>query len=228
MNLEGIIKGWYTPGGELYERDDGTYCFLAFEQLPALDQLLFNGEFQWLIPREGFEGGVYNGDMKEQLDRIVSSARNLDVEIPDSFQVFFNNSELQKRVPTCTACYLDLSGDIIKFPHSKDTYLLRFLNDQQSVLLWYLCVNAEGEHCVLLSHYYHEEEIQKELYGEEIDDEVLINNTAICSPSFEEFIYRFWIENILWFCLTDNLPLNESEQLYLEKARKKTAEVNTE
>ncbi|MEM7371988.1 MAG: hypothetical protein AAF587_25455 [Bacteroidota bacterium] len=36
-----------------------------------------------------------------------------------------------------------------------------------------------------------------------------------CAPSFEEFIYRFWIENEIWFkTIWDKVELSQEEQQY--------------
>jgi len=41
---------------------------------------------------------------------------------------------------------------------------------------------------------------------------------AYCAPSFSEFLYRFWIENEIWFALEDDAsrrPLNALELNYV-------------
>ena len=52
-------------------------------------------------------------------------------------------------------------------------------------------------------------------------EEVLLDS-CICADSFGEFIYRFCIENSLWFALRDNLPLAPDEQSYLRAAKRDT------
>jgi hypothetical protein len=40
--------------------------------------------------------------------------------------------------------------------------------------------------------------------------------TLICAQSFEEFLYRFWLENCIWFVLTDkHRQLTDEEENYL-------------
>ena len=43
-------------------------------------------------------------------------------------------------------------------------------------------------------------------------------NIYVCASSFEEFLYRFWMENILWYKLVwykGRKPLTEEEKSYL-------------
>jgi len=38
-----------------------------------------------------------------------------------------------------------------------------------------------------------------------------------CAPSFKEFVYRFWLENEIWFTLIDkDRSLTSTEQSYLK------------
>jgi hypothetical protein len=95
---------------------------------------------------------------------------------------------------------------------SEDGFLVHFLSDSQYVLHWFLYVNLIGEHCVLVS---------KNPYGvqgfdlpESIDVE--IEPISCCALSFKEFIYRFWLENEIWFTLVDkDRSLNSTESSYL-------------
>ena len=40
-----------------------------------------------------------------------------------------------------------------------------------------------------------------------------------CSPSFESFAYRFWIENEIWFAIYDGEPLTDRHLAYLSHYR---------
>jgi hypothetical protein len=52
-------------------------------------------------------------------------------------------------------------------------------------------------------------------FTEEVRAEVL-RDTFVCAPSFEEFLYRFWLENCIEFTLMErHRELTEAEQDYL-------------
>jgi hypothetical protein len=210
-------QGWYTAGhGKLWDCDR-TYCFIPYETLPPLDMKLFQGKFQWLFALENNlqEEGILPEDpniLAANLNHITSLTEQNSLKLPDSFMTFLVSPHLQNRVPSCTACYLDLSDRIIKSPvEDEDGFLIRFLNDQQTVLAWYLYLNRRGEHCILVA---------SPEFLEEADGETLPRDIFYCAPTFESFIYRFWIENSIWFALRDNYPLTKDQQEYMGARRK--------
>jgi hypothetical protein len=48
-----------------------------------------------------------------------------------------------------------------------------------------------------------------------ITEEEALRQTYICAPSFEAFLYRFWMENMIWFNLVEREPLTEEQRQYL-------------
>lgn len=87
-------------------------------------------------------------------------------------------------------------------------HLVHFLSDSQSCSHWYLNILPGGVSAVLTS---------PDLYGLKIENSDWIETPscrleridlsglefAYCAPSFSEFLYRFWIENEIWFALAD-------------------------
>jgi hypothetical protein len=56
----------------------------------------------------------------------------------------------------------------------------------------------------------YDQEFTKEVHAE------VLHDTYICAQSFEEFLYRFWLENCIEFTLIDkHRSLTEIEQHYL-------------
>ena len=228
MKFKGLKSGWYTVCGELWEKYDATYYLIPYDKLPVLDESLFHGNFNWLTDlrseiKERYDNISLYSDRNnlKHLDRILNFASAMNINLPISFQKFLTDFHLQKRIPICTDCWLEVSNENIALPENNDCYLVRFLNDQQGVLLWYLCFNKASAHCVIVSSYYFEKELQYSVYNKELDNSELLRNAFYCAPSFEEFLYRFWIENTLWFDLNENLPLTETENKYLEEVRNK-------
>ena len=213
--------GWYGTDLGAYRPCDGTYCLYPYESLPPLPDERFRGDFAWLGVLDASLDRtmeVYRPPqaarerMAARVGQLAMAARRLGLTLPAPFLGFMGAVDLQARIPSCTACYFDLSGRIIPCPGRDDAYLIRFLNDQQDVLMWYLYLNRAGDHCVVVSPVY-------------FDDEPLAPEVAAavgdygfhCAPSFEAFVYRFWLENRIWFALSEgDMALTEEMQAYLD------------
>ena len=111
------------------------------------------------------------------------------------------SAELPARVPSCTACEWDLSAEPIPSPVEDGAFMVRFLRDQQDVLFWYLYLGAAGTSAggsfVVCSPIPFD---ATDMTGRR---EQVLANTWWCAPEFEQFVYRFWIENVLWFSLNE-------------------------
>jgi hypothetical protein len=211
-------RGWYAFDLGQYRPCDGTYCLSPYEDLPpvpAPDESL-----AWLGPldeRTDQQMQIHRDRQvaSGKLDQIVASAQRLDLTLPPSFLRLMGSTELQNRIPSCTACYFSLSDDIIPCPGSEQGYILRFLNDQQEVLLWYLYLTPTGEQRVLVSPFMLDE-VEKNGPMNEQSRQAVSDNTFECAPTFAEFIYRFWLENVIWFKLEEqSAPLTADEQTYV-------------
>jgi hypothetical protein len=53
---------------------------------------------------------------------------------------------------------------------------------------------------------------------EEVDRESIFREAVICSDTFTEFLFRFWIENTIWYSLHKNLPLSQIQEEYRNEA----------
>jgi hypothetical protein len=207
--------GWMgtdLPGGRAC---DGTYCYFEYDSLPPVDESLFRGQFQWLPPLAPDLQTIVEihrqtppDKLKTQLDRLITTAGQMGLTLPAPFLAFMGNPERRDQIPSCTACYFDLPDRIVKSPLGEEAYLIRFLNDQQGVLFWYLYLTPQGQEAVLVSNLFYDEDVS----GFPIES--VRRATAFCAPSFEAFLYRFWLENSLWFGL-DGGTLADVHQRYL-------------
>ncbi len=206
-----------------YRACDSTYCFFPYEELPALEDGLFRGEFQWLTELAQYRQQameiyqqVLSSQLEDNLTLLLAAAQKLNVRLPAPFVKFMGAAALQKQIPSCTACYFDLPERIVPSPMGDKGYIIRFLNDQQGVLFWYLYLSSTGQECVLVSPILFDSEMPGE-----ISQEGLIRQTGFCSETFEAFIYRFWLENTLWFALSGGEPLTPEQKRYLEHYQNK-------
>ncbi len=232
--------GWWSFGLPGYRPARGTYDLYPYEMLPPIHAAEANNQLDWLLSpflrtpsirideRPSHQTSILNAT---HLTDMRTAATALQLTLPDSFITFLQSPTLQERVPSCTACYLDRGTRLIPCPLGSDGYLLRFLNDQQWCLFWYLYLTPRGEHCVVASpagfdcwdgeaEDEGDEEVPEEV-SEEVsegpDQESLERVTVYCAPSFATFLYRFWLENEIWYVLwKQDRPLTEHEQRYLQ------------
>ena len=217
--------GWWGFGLSGYRPCNQTYCWFPYDSLPALPYKGFQGDFTWLPPIEPHLIPImerfwppYDRQRSsvENLNKLLAAVKEKGISLPKPFLAFMSNLDLQKRIPSCTACYFELYDRVMPCPVHKDNLVIRFLDDQQSVFTWYLYLTSHGEHCVVVSRsifdFLTEYEQQ---FTEEVRAEVL-RDTFVCAPSFEEFLYRFWLENSIEFTLMEgHRELKEIEQDYL-------------
>jgi hypothetical protein len=200
-----------------------TYSLFAYEDLPPIDAPT-DETFQWLrlepkheqwsLAINGYPNAP-NPDLS-QLPDLIAQAH---VRLPPAFVNFMQIASLHEHIRSCTACFLELNDYVVRVTKPLDGVLLHFLSDQQYCLQWYLYASQSGDHCVVVSG---------ETYGlqfkpdEERRDDVDLSKEEMwmCAPSFTDFIYRFWLENEIWFNLSDGKPLSPIQKDYLEHYRR--------
>jgi hypothetical protein len=206
-----------------YREFEGTYGDFPISSLPPIP-IELDEECQWLITHGADKvGGLnpYGWDLKPAA--ALEMAKQAGIALPRSFTRFMSSPELQGRVRSCTDCYLDPGERIIQTIGSIPGHLIHFLSDSQSCVHWYLHVLGDGRGAVLYS---------EDLYGYRITDpeyqdyptcsleEVDLEKQgfACCATSFPEFLFRFWIENEIWYALAleeSRRPLKPVEVTYL-------------
>jgi hypothetical protein len=204
-----------------------TYQGYQLEKMPAIP-IKLDDDLMWLYingtPRPG------NGlDGRDEFAKplppatVVNLAKELNLPLPASFSQFMTSPDLQSRVRSCTDCYLDPGERIVETIGSIPGYLMHFLSDSQSCAHWYLHVLPDGRSAVLQS---------ADLYCYEVENSDWMENPAcrqeridltmieayFCASSFSEFLFRFWIENEIWYVVRDyeRRPLTALENAYLE------------
>ena len=210
-------SAWWSFGLFDHRPCNGTYCRFDYDSLPPIDMSQFDGSFRWLPNLEGRLDAVMavhrpseeeRAGLTPKLDHLVAEANALGFKLPDSFINFMNSTHAQDQIPSCTACYFDLPETIIKSPFEDGGYFIPFLIDQQSVLTWALYLKGEA-YCVVVSLYglsYEMPETWDEYQG----------TIFTCGKTFEPFIYRFWLENVIWFGEEEGGKLLPEQQAYLD------------
>jgi hypothetical protein len=195
--------------------DVGTYGRYSFEQLPAPPTL--RGDFGWLTAAPAHEEHIGREQATKNaraLERLRVSVARHGLRLPRAFTTYFENPALHQRVRSSTDCFLDLCSEPVPSPLG-DGYLVRFLADSQGCLFWYLYLPPVGKgHAVLSSTAFFgtaEEQWQDDLEHE--------SEISFVAESFELFMWRFWIENEIWFAGWQNTPLSDAALDYVEGYR---------
>lgn len=221
-----LPRRWYTAGTNLAVWGEaGTYKAIPYEVLPPLPATTTDS-FAWLrgapVSPHGLDFGDDargNGDEDEadkqasidtRVARVVFDATKLGLTVPAALVAFLGHPELHRRVPSCTACYLDVPTKLVELPGGQPGRLLRFMNDQQCCLLWYVHLEPGGGHSVVCAA----PEWIEDAVGESLEDVTTPRDLEMCAPDFETFMHRFWMENSLWFAVSKGAPLTAEQKAY--------------
>lgn len=188
-----INDGWISFGLGRFRRHEvefATYSGSPSGALPALPVDHPGGLHGWmreLVPLGERAAGKYG------LDTLTDGApvSGLAAALPEQFVAFMADPVLRDSVPTCTSCYWAADLPVASSPVHEGAQLVRFLNDQQGCLFWYLHLLPDGRHEILCG-------------GAAYDCQVLSAEQARedlvrVADDFDRFIARFWIENLAWY-----------------------------
>ena len=170
------------------------------------------GDFQWLLSQPIRRDHINLEKAAENKSALANlTARPHALRPPPEFLKFFSSPDLQRRIRSCTDCFLDLSPAYIQCPNDNG-FLLRFLADSQGCLFWYLYQLPDiADHCILASaNFFGTKDEDWEPQPPELDEIVF------AEESFERFLCRFWLENEIWYCEYEKRPLPPEGRSYLE------------
>jgi hypothetical protein len=207
--LEGVPRLWLTIGVPgIVEEPQSTYWALPLDEMPPVGQALA-GTLDWLVRSPSHEPSLQQGP-DDPAERDATSAEleavAPNLHPPAAFRRFIADAEPRRHIRSATACYLDL-GHFAVVMEDGGT-LVHFLSDQQWVLHWLMYSGADGSEAVVVSSAPLGFDDGETRPLRQLDRQQAVALVAVCSDSFEEFIYRFWIENELWFRLAkENVSL---------------------
>lgn len=207
--LPSVPRAWWStdlPGYREHPKPFVTYSAFSYAELPSIEQPLDPG-LAWLLAQPKVQGSL--GDTgpgggvperaatKAQLSALVGGKT---IAMPPAFRKFIDEPEPRLRVRSATACYLDLAEFPVEVAGGGS--LIHFLSDQQWALHWLIYVGGAGSEAVLVT--------QTPL-GFEADErrfarfDPASDEASVCAETFSEFLYRFWIENEIYFRVFRNL-----------------------
>lgn len=216
---------------------DATYCLYPYEDLPPIPTP--DGTLGWLGQPGWLELPDDSPDQREARQRrstkardqvrdLATQAEQLGLRLPTAFMRLMAAPELYTRIPEYAGCWFNLfEAQLDPCPGSDDAFVVRFLNDQQDCTLWYLYLTRHGAEAVLAVRdpypdapsNYLEQLARPDEDGPLTDQQrqAVLASTYACAPSFEVFVYRWWLEATIYMKLNgfDNAPLTEVEHHYL-------------
>lgn len=234
LDALGLPRGWPSielAGYREHPADFATYSMFEYERLPPVERRL-DDRLSWLMAQPPVEhslagGHIYEGDPVRpatgaELDALIDG---IAVRLPAAFETFVRMSEPRSRVRSCTACYLDL-GD---FPVAVggEGWLIHFMSDQQWISHWLLYVDQHGNESVVSTYppYGFALGASEDEPEWAFDFDPATSNefkpgaseSVLCADSFSEFLYRFWIENEIWYALSEPpFELTPEQRRYVE------------
>jgi hypothetical protein len=110
---------------------------------------------------------------------------------------------------------LDVADYAVKTKGASEGHLIHFLSDSQWCVHWYIHIDCLGKEFVVATPDAYGFEFESP--GENVAIDLAKEDTRFCASTFTEFIYRFWLENEIWFALArDKRPLTAIEQAYVD------------
>lgn len=204
--------GWFGQGLGDYRPRQGTYECYSPEELPPI-RVPLDGTFGWLrsAPERDRSVAAAPDPTAAALDRLVASN---PAGLPREFAEFFRSPALWRRIRSCTDCSLRLDSAAVGIRGGLGS-LVRFMSDSQGCIHWHLCLGPSGAgHSVVATYFYTGSEYAHLKGGLPHPKDI-----TTCAGSFEEFVYRFWLENELWYALRDRDRMPEGGREYLAHYR---------
>jgi hypothetical protein len=166
-----------------------------------------NGTFDWLQTVSAKRPMASANGITASLDRLLkSSAANL----PAEFVTFFRSPELWRKVRSCTDCYFSVDTTAVEIPGGLGR-LIRFMSDSQDCKHWHLYIAPCGtKHAVAATYHFRGSDPEHPQGGKPHPRDI-----TVCAASFEEFAYRFWLENELFYAAYEKTELPPGGAEYL-------------
>jgi hypothetical protein len=200
----------------------GTYGLFDCAELPPIERALDN-DLAWLLGEPIAGDWAIVGGAERDADRRAWSkmAGFSDIVLPSSFEAFVASSEPACRIRSATGCYVERADFVVSVVGGGQ--LVHFLSDQQWIRHWLVYIDDGGAESVVSTYppYGFAEEREPDEFDPGYTPESLRSfdpgsaDAIVCADSFSEFLYRFWIENEIFFRQKEG-GLTPEQQRYLD------------
>ncbi len=211
-----LRTGWYTSGLPGVECRGATYCLRPLDRLPIIgvDQ---TQEFTWLPNVDRPLDWAITTDSDPGGDqRLLDRVRAKQIALPSSFEAILRAPPRRWALRSMTGCRWTVDSDALRPIPTSTEPTIRFLTDQQGALFWYVLLDGNLDAPVVVS--------RQDFIDPDTWEPSPLDHVYRTAPSFEAFLYRFWIENEIGFRSIDSEPLTLDQQRYLDDARRLAAE----
>ncbi len=223
--MEQLPEGWWWSGLPGLEAA-GTYQLIPLERLPKIRPESIRS-WDW-IPDVASPLAWSIGD-SDDAEAFLRAASAADVLVSERFRSFISTPRLRWAIRSGTGCWWSLGRGrgvpvraeianalgfegpsehlaLMAYVPGVGRHVVRFLTDQQDSLFWFLML-GDDDGAVLVS-------------GRDLMEEPAATADDVwkVATTFQEFIYRFWIENEISFRTEEGVPLSEEQQAYLSEA----------
>lgn len=211
-NLLEVKEMWWGVG--LGKRESSaTYQGFAYHQQPPLPVGRFDGSFIWLRAAKPI-------DPPRKADREwptrIRKLRAEGWQVPLVFEQFICDGELLRRIPSCTANFFLPGKDAEVHPLDEESRFITFYSDSQSCVLWGIRVGKGDDSYAPILGGVPESPDEEPAAGEPYFS---FPSLTFSAPTLESFIYRWWMENTIWFATRwpeGQRALTADEQAYLD------------
>jgi hypothetical protein len=221
--LASLPRAWWFPGLPGCRPDDSRATYVGYD-LDEQPDVPRQEDLTWLEgdsekPRWSVAGE--DAAPVRPLTPAGLEAVAAGLPVPPSLRMLAERPELQRRIRSATACYLDL-GDFAAATTIEGGRLVHVLSDQQWIRHWVLYLDAVGGETVLTTP----EPIGFELPADWPPPPSVIPigsgeiDLAVCADSFAEFLYRFWVENEIFFAHRQSRALSPLAAAYAARFRR--------
>jgi len=215
-SLRDLPRRWWFPpiAGLRASARASTYEPWDLDRQPRL--AVQQGALDWLEnDQEKTEWAIDQADGEGQQCRLGTDellAISNGLPLPLTLEVLAARPDLQRRIRSATGSYLDL-GDFSMATSGGGSRLIHLLSDQQSCRHWLLYTDDAGRGPVLTSAAplgIDWPEWWEPHMGTPPSNTVPLDGSFdldVCADSFAEFLYRYWVENELYFAVSDGSRL---------------------
>jgi hypothetical protein len=223
--LPSLPRAWtsWDLAGYREDPNGGTYGQFSVDDLPPIERNLDAG-FNWLLTEPPADDwAILNpaefGSFEKKKSEVFGTQQ---LRFSSPFAAFIASPAPANRIRSITGCYLDVADHVVQATDGGT--LVHFLSDQQWVVHWLVYVGPDGTEAVVSTYLPYGFDFPAEERHPDYDPSALVvfepakSDARVCSESFLEFIYRFWVENEISFRLGKEALTDEQKQ-YLEHYR---------
>jgi hypothetical protein len=216
--------GWLSVPLPSY-RTSSTSRYSYYE-LPPIPNDAFLRDFEWIqrfasqFQRKQHHNLPLRSEerlLQRNLGQIMIDAEQQQIRLPQSFISFMSNASLQRQKPFSHFDF-DLPEHLQRSSVFREYSFVRFLHESGGSQTFHVCLNRNSEYCVIASYVdLSDPDLLKrwKADGSRITPEDIRNASFYCAPSFEHFLYRYWIEHYVLHYLINKIDLPDELKPYV-------------